>query len=72
VKHSLAAALPAMTELQGELRREEYRSALTYLENVAACKIEIEAPDDAELAEAGATTGRARYGGDPLMEIPLF
>lgn len=59
-KHDIRSSLPTTGSAdEGDLRREEYRSAMDFLNDVASCKIGIETP-------SGNIGGRASgcYGGD--------
>lgn len=64
-KHDLRSSLPSTGgEDEGNLRREEYRSAMDFLRDVATCKIGIE-------NNAGSVGGRASgcFGGDTKLDF---
>ena len=59
-KHDVRASLPSTgSDDEGDLRREEYRNAMTFLNDVAKCEIGIE-------NDGGTINGRDSgcYGGD--------
>ncbi|MGD1979767.1 MAG: hypothetical protein PVJ98_10260 [Akkermansiaceae bacterium] len=64
-KHDVRASLPTTGgEDEGDLRKEEYRNAMTFLNEVAKCQIGIVNP-------SGQIAGRESgcYGGAPLLEF---
>lgn len=64
-KHNIRASLSSTgSEDEGELRKDEYREAITFLNKVASCDIGIE-------AETGQVSGRASgcYGGEPYYNF---
>jgi hypothetical protein len=64
-KHDLRSSLPTTgSEDEGNLRREEYRNAMTFLNDVAKCDIGIVNP-------SGQVAGREPgcFGGKPLLDF---
>lgn len=64
-KHDLRSSLPSTGgEDEGDLRKEEYRSAMDFLRDVASCKIGIEnTSGDIGGRESGC------FGGDPKYDF---
>lgn len=62
-RHRFLSSVPNFDEAQGEMRKEEYRDAIRFMQDVAKCLVSIVPPGSAD--DSGA------YGGDAILDFAL-
>lgn len=64
VRHSLLSSLPALDEMAGKLREDEYSKACKFFDDIASCTITLQVSESTTSEDT-----KGSYGGDCLVEF---